>query len=56
VLDWNPAVDFYKRIGAISMDDWTVNRLTGQALERLAAGRFDDTGIRKPYDAPRGDR
>ncbi len=44
VLDWNPAVDFYKRIGALSMDDWTVNRLTGSALERLASGRFDDTG------------
>jgi len=44
VLDWNPAVDFYRRIGAISMDDWTVNRLTGPALERLASGRFDDTG------------
>jgi hypothetical protein len=26
------------------MDDWTVNRLTGPALERLASGRFDDTG------------
>ena len=37
VLDWNPAVDFYKRIGALSMDDWTVNRLTGTPLERLAA-------------------
>jgi len=44
VLDWNPAVDFYKRIGAISMDDWTVNRLTGTPLERLARGQFDDTG------------
>lgn len=44
VLDWNPAVDFYKQIGALSMDDWTVNRLTGEPLERLAAGRFDDTG------------
>jgi GNAT superfamily N-acetyltransferase len=44
VLDWNPAVDFYKRIGAISMDDWTVNRLTGTPLERLASGQFDDTG------------
>jgi hypothetical protein len=26
------------------MDDWTVNRLTGPALERLARGQFDDTG------------
>ena len=37
VLDWNPAVDFYKSIGAIGMDDWTVFRLTGEPLERLAA-------------------
>lgn len=44
VLDWNPAVEFYKSIGALSMDDWTVNRLTGKPLERLASGRFDDTG------------
>ncbi|MEJ7819985.1 MAG: GNAT family N-acetyltransferase, partial [Rubrobacteraceae bacterium] len=39
VLDWNePAVGFYKRIGARAMDDWTVYRLTGDALERLAGG------------------
>lgn len=38
VLDWNtPAVGFYKSLGAASMDDWSVNRLTGEALERLAA-------------------
>ena len=37
VLDWNqPAIDFYKKLGAVSMDEWTVNRLTGEALERLA--------------------
>jgi len=39
VLDWNePAVGFYKRIGARAMDDWKVYRLTGDALERLAGG------------------
>ncbi len=39
VLDWNePAVGFYKRIGALAMDDWTVYRLTGDALKRLAGG------------------
>ncbi len=33
VLDWNtPAIDFYRRIGARPMDDWTVMRLTGDAL------------------------
>ncbi len=38
VLDWNPAVEFYKSIGAIGMDEWTVFRLTGPALDRLASG------------------
>jgi GNAT superfamily N-acetyltransferase len=37
VLDWNaPAIGFYRSLGAIGMDDWTVYRLTGAALERLA--------------------
>ena len=37
VLDWNQlAIDFYKRIGARPLDDWTVFRLTGNALENLA--------------------
>jgi GNAT superfamily N-acetyltransferase len=39
VLDWNePAIGFYRRLGARSMDDWTVHRLTGDALTRLARG------------------
>jgi GNAT superfamily N-acetyltransferase len=38
VLDWNqPAKDFYLSMGAESMDDWTVNRVTGSALVNLAA-------------------
>ena len=38
VLDWNaPAIGFYKRLGARPMDEWTVFRLTGEALEALAA-------------------
>lgn len=37
VLDWNkPAIDFYKNIGAKPMDEWTVQRVTGQALIDLA--------------------
>ena len=37
VLDWNdPAIGFYKRLGAQMMDEWTVCRLTGAALEALA--------------------
>lgn len=37
VLDWNEqAIGFYKRLGADAMDDWTVFRLSGQALQDLA--------------------
>jgi GNAT superfamily N-acetyltransferase len=40
VLDWNRrAIDFYKRLGARPMDDWTVFRLNGKKLHELA-GRF----------------
>lgn len=39
VLDWNKqAIDFYKSIGAISMDGWTINRLTGDTLRKLSLG------------------
>lgn len=37
VLDWNePAIGFYKRQGARMMDEWTVCRVTGDALTKLA--------------------
>jgi len=37
VLDWNEsAIEFYRSLGAVPMDDWTVFRLTGDALARLA--------------------
>jgi GNAT superfamily N-acetyltransferase len=37
VLNWNkPAIDFYESLDAIPMDEWTVYRLTGAALNRLA--------------------
>jgi len=40
VLDWNePAIGFYRRLGAVPMSDWTVFRLTGEPLLRLAAPR-----------------
>ena len=40
VLDWNQlAIDFYKRIGAKPLDDWTVFRMTGVPLEELARRR-----------------
>ncbi|MCK9520086.1 MAG: GNAT family N-acetyltransferase [Dehalococcoidia bacterium] len=36
VLDWNePAIGFYRALGAIAMDEWTTYRLTGEALESL---------------------
>jgi len=37
VLDWNPATEFYKALGAVPMDEWTVNRLTDEPLKALAA-------------------
>ena len=38
VLDWNaPSIAFYKSLGALPMDEWTVFRLTGAALAKLAA-------------------
>ena len=36
-LDWNrPSIDFYKSLGAVPMDEWTVYRLTGDTLHELA--------------------
>lgn len=38
VLDWNtPAIGFYRSIGAVGMDEWTVQRISGLALKGLAA-------------------
>lgn len=38
VLDWNqPAIDFYRSLGAIGMDEWTMQRVSGDALRALAA-------------------
>lgn len=42
VLDWNePAINFYIKLGARAMDEWTVYRVTGDALKKLA---FKKTG------------
>jgi len=39
VLDWNePAIGFYRRLGAVAMSDWTTWRLTGASLATLASG------------------
>ena len=38
VLDWNvDAIGFYERLGARAQDDWTVYRVTGDALTQLAS-------------------
>jgi GNAT superfamily N-acetyltransferase len=38
VLDWNePSIQFYRSLGAVGMEGWTVQRVTGDALARLAA-------------------
>lgn len=43
VLDWNaPALGFYAALNAVAMDEWTVHRLTGQALADLAVSRPAD--------------
>jgi GNAT superfamily N-acetyltransferase len=37
VLDWNQqAIDFYKKLGAQPLSDWTTFRVTGEALQQLA--------------------
>lgn len=38
VLNWNqPAIDVYKKLGAVPMDEWTVYRLTGDPLTELGS-------------------
>ncbi len=38
MLDCNVgALDFYRKLGALPLDEWTVYRLTGEALRELAA-------------------
>ncbi|MGH8882559.1 MAG: GNAT family N-acetyltransferase [Stackebrandtia sp.] len=39
VLDWNePAIGFYKSLGAVAMDEWTVFRVSGAALQDAGGG------------------
>ncbi|WP_445190816.1 GNAT family N-acetyltransferase [Sphingomonas sp. Tas61C01] len=40
VLDWNePAIRFYRAMGAVGQDEWTVQRVSGEALVKLAGGQ-----------------
>ncbi|MFH0794845.1 MAG: GNAT family N-acetyltransferase, partial [bacterium] len=40
VLDWNTkAMDLYKRLGAVAMDEWKIFRMSGEALKNFAEGK-----------------
>jgi GNAT superfamily N-acetyltransferase len=42
VLDWNqPSIDFYRSLGADALDEWTVYRVSGEALSKLATTSKD---------------
>ncbi len=44
VLDWNsPSIAFYNSLGAVPMDEWTIYRLTGESLARLAGAAIERT-------------
>jgi GNAT superfamily N-acetyltransferase len=48
VLDWNQrAIDFYKSLGAVPMNEWTMYRVTGPALQKLGGPNAND-----PVDRP----
>lgn len=54
VLDWNEdAICFYKSIGAKPMDEWTVFRVTGKALEELANKAYDVTQLKGMLPKPK---
>lgn len=39
-LDWNqPSIDFYRSLGAVPMDEWTVYRLSGDSLDQIAGAQ-----------------
>ncbi|PZP55770.1 MAG: GNAT family N-acetyltransferase [Micavibrio aeruginosavorus] len=43
VLNWNePSINFYKSLGAVAQDEWTVYRLEGQSIKNLAGERNDE--------------
>ena len=55
VLDWNePAINFYKKLGAVPLEEWTMFRLTGEALAELRAGMKKGTppGVRSATGFP----
>ena len=45
VLNWNsPAIAFYRSMGAVPMDEWTVQRVSGSALQNMAAMALESNG------------
>lgn len=53
VLNWNtPSIDFYRSLGAVPMDEWTVMRVSGDALAALGSGA-DLAGTSDRTDGPR---
>jgi GNAT superfamily N-acetyltransferase len=45
-LDWNePAIRFYKSMGAMALDDWTTYRVTGEALQQLARAAHNESPL-----------
>jgi GNAT superfamily N-acetyltransferase len=43
VLNWNtPSIEFYRSLGAAPMSEWTVQRMTGQAIDALATRKLPD--------------
>jgi GNAT superfamily N-acetyltransferase len=49
VLDWNqPAIDFYRSLGAVPADEWTTFRLSGPALAELGSSGREAGGLGRP--------
>ena len=56
VLDWNePAIQFYRKLGARPNDEWTIFRLTGDGIAQLAMDTFD-LWRKQPDRVPSGSR
>jgi GNAT superfamily N-acetyltransferase len=56
VLDWNtPAIGFYRALGAAAMDEWTVQRLAGPALDAVASQAPVGQGAGQAPDQVAGD-
>jgi GNAT superfamily N-acetyltransferase len=57
-LDWNePALGFYRRIGARTMGEWITHRLDGEALASVASeGAVTDEGVDRPSESSNEER